>query len=137
MPLLDPKVPTPKIERKDLPQCPNCKRSGRTALLRPGVVWFGEALPEGLVEEADAWVAKDRIDVMLVIGTSAAVYPAAGYVDKAKRRGAVVAVINPDPAASQGLEKNDYFFEADAAVFLPLLLEDIIGKLEAPRDGEP
>jgi NAD-dependent deacetylase sirtuin 5 len=71
----------------------------------------------------------------LVIGTSAAVYPAAGYVNRAKKMRAVVAVINPDPTASQGLDKID-FFEADAVAFLPLLLEDVIGKLPVPQDAQ-
>lgn len=133
MPLLDPKQPTPKIEREDLPQCPSCKAS----LLRPGVVWFGESLPEGMLDEVDEWVAKDRgIDVMLVIGTSAGVYPAAGYTEKAREKGARVAVINPDRSARAGLGCRDFFFEADAAEILPQLLESVIGKLEVPEEAK-
>lgn len=48
------------------------------ALLRPGVVWFGETLPEEAV--ADAVGAIHNADVLLVIGTSGVVYPAAGFV---------------------------------------------------------
>ncbi|KAK8001596.1 Sir2 family protein [Apiospora marii] len=137
MPLLDPKQPTPKIKREDLPQCPSCKRSSKTSLLRPGVVWFGEALPEGMLDEVDEWVAKDRgIDLMLVIGTSAGVYPAAGYTEKARRKGARIAVINPDRSARAGLGCRDFFFEADAAEILPQLLENVIGKLEIPEEAE-
>lgn len=134
MPLLDPKIPTPKIKVADLPQCPNCKFSGTTSLLRPGVVWFGEPLPPGMTNEVDEWVFKDRIDIMLVIGTAAAVYPAAGYTEDARSKGAVVAVINPDPGASKGLGKKDFFFQGDAAEFLPRLFEGVIGKLEVPKN---
>ncbi|KAK7954672.1 Sir2 family protein [Apiospora saccharicola] len=137
MPLLDPKQPTPKIKVEDLPQCPSCKSSGKTSLLRPGVVWFGEALPDGMLDEVDAWVAKDRgIDVMLVIGTSAAVYPAAGYTEEARAKGARIAVINPDRSAKAGLGCRDFFFEADAAEILPQLFESVIGKLEIPDEAE-
>ena len=48
------------------------------ALLRPDVVWFGEMLPPGLFERAAAAVA--HADLLLVIGTSGVVYPAAGLV---------------------------------------------------------
>jgi len=47
-------------------------------LLRPGVVWFGETLPEDTIEEVDSWIDQGKIDLMLVIGTTATVYPAAG-----------------------------------------------------------
>lgn len=137
MPLLDPKKPTPKIKQEDLPYCPSCKRSGKTSLLRPGVVWFGEKLPEGMLDGVDAWVDKDRaIDVMLVIGTSARVYPAAGYTEAAREKGARIAVINPDRKAREGLGCRDFFFEADAAEILPQLLESVIGKLEIPDEAK-
>ncbi|KAI1865353.1 uncharacterized protein JN550_008401 [Neoarthrinium moseri] len=131
-PLLDPSVDLATIKPEDLPQCPDCKRRGKTALLRPGVVWFGESLPDGMLLEVDNWLYKDPVDVMLVIGTSAAVYPAAGYTNKAKRRGAVVAVINPDPQAKSGLDGKDFFFQGGADEFLPELFEDVIGKLRIP-----
>ena len=47
-------------------------------LLRPGVVWFGEPLPENTLQEIDAWIDQAKVDLMLVIGTTARVYPAAG-----------------------------------------------------------
>ncbi|KAK8017329.1 Sir2 family protein [Apiospora rasikravindrae] len=133
MPLLDPAQPTPKIKREDLPHCPTCKAAGRTSLLRPGIVSFGESLDSDMLKEVDAWVAKPRgVDVMLVIGTAAAVYPAAGYTDAARKKGARIAVINPERSAQKGLTSRDFYFEADAAEILPKLFEGIIGKLEVP-----
>lgn len=129
MPLLDPNVPPPQIKPEDLPQCPQCK-----SLLRPGVVWFGEALPEGMLEEVDAWVRRGNIDVMLVVGTAATVHPACDYIWEARNRGAVVAVVNPDPLASDGLDRDDFFFMGDAADVLPELFEGVIGKLEIPGE---
>ncbi|KAK7966435.1 NAD-dependent protein deacylase [Apiospora aurea] len=126
-------LPPPKIKREDLPHCPTCKAAGKTSLLRPGIVWFGEALDSDMLKEVDAWVAKPRgIDIMLVIGTAAAVYPAAGYTDAARKKGARVAVINPDRSAQKGLTSRDFYFEADAAEILPKLFEGIIGQLEVP-----
>jgi len=70
-------------------RCPSCE-----GLIRPDVVWFGEQLPPNAVERADA--ATRRADVFLSVGTSAAVYPAARYPERARQHGAYVAEINPD-----------------------------------------
>lgn len=122
LPLLDPEVPVPKIDVKDLPHCPKCK----TGLLRPGVVWFGEPLDGEMLNETDDWIDSAPVDIMLVVGTAAVVYPAAGYTQKAKRKGAVVAVINPDKGACAGLGSKDFFFQGDAAEILPKLFAKVI-----------
>ncbi len=81
--------------RPTLPELPpHCACGG---LARPGVVWFGEALPEGIMQEAERAVASAA--VFLVIGTSAVVYPAAGLVPYAKRAGATVIEINTEATA--------------------------------------
>jgi NAD-dependent protein deacetylase/lipoamidase len=81
-----------QVPLADLP--PRCSCG---SLLRPGVVWFGESLP------ADVWDAAEdatrRAQVFMVIGTSGVVYPAAGLVEIARRSGAQVVVINPEPTA--------------------------------------
>ncbi|KAI1395842.1 DHS-like NAD/FAD-binding domain-containing protein [Hypoxylon fuscum] len=128
LPLLDPNVPVPPIRVEDLPHCPNC----RTGLLRPGVVWFGEGLDELMLMEIENWIMRGRIDIMIVVGTAAAVYPAAGYTRKAQRKGAVVAVVNPDADSGAGLSHNDFFFQGDAAEILPQLFEGVIGTLDEP-----
>ncbi len=69
---------------------PRCKCG---ALLRPDVVWFGEPLPKDVLEEAFA--AAESCDIMLVIGTSALVQPAASIPLAAFRRGAALIEINP------------------------------------------
>lgn len=71
------------------PRCDECR-----GLLRPGVVWFGEALPEEAIGRAFA--AAERCDLMLVVGTSAVVYPVAYLPQLAKRAGAYVIEVNPD-----------------------------------------
>jgi NAD-dependent deacetylase len=70
------------------PRCPHCG-----ALARPGVVWFGESLDPAVLRGAmDAC----DCDLFLTIGTSSVVYPAAGLVPEARRRGAFTVEINPD-----------------------------------------
>lgn len=74
---------------------------------------------------------------MLVIGTSAQVYPAANYIEDARHCGAVIAVVNPEAENEEELQKlkpRDFAFGQDAATCLPVLLAPIIGKEQA--DGE-
>jgi len=72
------------------PACPRCG-----APLRPDVVWFGELLPQQVFERAER--AALGADLMLVVGTSALVHPAAGLPIAARDAGARVVVVNPAP----------------------------------------
>jgi NAD-dependent deacetylase len=60
--------------------------------MRPGVVWFGEALPDKVWQEAERAVG--ACEVLLVAGTSAVVYPAAGLIDMAREGAAAVIEVN-------------------------------------------
>jgi NAD-dependent deacetylase len=71
------------------PRCPDC-----AARLRPDVVWFGEMLPPGAIEAA--FEAAQRCDVLLLIGTSGVVQPAASLAEIAKSYGARIIEINPN-----------------------------------------
>jgi NAD-dependent deacetylase len=82
--LEDHRVPLPEI-----PLC--CSECG--ALLRPDVVWFGEPLPQDVLEAA--WTAVTRCRLMLVIGTSAVVHPAASLPLVALQNGARLVEVNP------------------------------------------
>ncbi len=70
-------------------RCPECD-----GLIRPDVVWFGEALPEGAFEDASK--VSQRCDVFLSIGTSAMVFPAAQLPITAKDNGSYLAEINTE-----------------------------------------
>ena len=74
-------------DHDDIPVCSGC--GGH---VRPGVIWFGEAIPEQALNASFA-AAKD-CDLFLSIGTSSLVYPAAGLAEIAKNAGATVAEIN-------------------------------------------
>lgn len=85
-------LPTEPTERIDPPTCPECEGD-----VRPGVVWFGEVLPDDAVAATEAAIdALEPGDVALVIGTSGIVYPAAGYPAMARAEGATVIEVNPD-----------------------------------------
>ncbi|ORB18174.1 NAD-dependent deacylase [Mycobacterium noviomagense] len=71
---------------------PSCGCGG---LIRPDVVWFGEQLPEEPWQRAVE--ATQAADVLVVVGTSAIVYPAAGLPELALARGATVVEVNPEP----------------------------------------
>ena len=73
---------------------PHCADCGNR--VRPGVVWFGEMLPAGAIEAAEQ--AATGCDLMLVVGTSGAVWPAAGLAALARRAGAEVVIVNPHPS---------------------------------------
>lgn len=95
------------------PSCADC-----TGLLRPGVVWFGESLPPGVWERAED--AVDDCDLLLVVGTSAVVYPAAGLVPSAKSHGARVIEVNLEETPVSGTV--DLSLLGKAGEILPELL---------------
>lgn len=96
------------------PSCPWC-----ASVLRPDVVWFGEFLPDGVMEEASAAVRRSH--VVIVAGTSAQVYPAAGLVDEAIAAGAFVAEVNPESTAASDF--CHLSVRAKSGEFLPLVVE--------------
>jgi NAD-dependent deacetylase len=98
------------------PSCPECG-----AFLRPDVVWFGEALPAGAIEEA--FYAARECDVFFSIGTSGLVQPAASLALEALRHGAMVVEINPDDTPlAQHVE---YSLRGKAGEVLPALVRAV------------
>jgi NAD-dependent deacetylase len=86
--------------------------------MRPDIVWFGEALPRQAWERAESAAA--RADVILVIGTSAVVYPAAALATH-YNRSAYVAEINPEETAISA--SVDCVLRGTAAETLPKIVE--------------
>jgi NAD-dependent deacetylase len=87
-------------------------------MMRPGVVWFGEQLPEGAIERATD--AALKADAFIVAGTSAQVYPAAGLIPLAIRRGAAVIEVNPEE--TEFSDEVTYSLRGPSAEILPKLL---------------
>ncbi|MFH1033111.1 MAG: NAD-dependent deacylase [Pseudomonadota bacterium] len=102
--------------RLDLPAPPRCPACG--GLLRPGVVWFGESLDSQLLDRA--WQAAQTCQVMLVVGTSAVVQPAASLALVARRAGAYVVEVNLEATPNSG--QVDVSFLGQAGDILPRLL---------------
>jgi NAD-dependent deacetylase len=101
-----------RVDRTELDALPPyCECGG---MLRPGVVWFGEPLPESALERATGAVIAS--DVLIVAGTSALVYPAAGLIPLAS----AVIEINPETTACSG--EVTFTLRGTSADILPLLL---------------
>lgn len=98
-------------------------RCGCGALQRPDIVWFGEALPSDAL--AEAFRAAEGCDLFLVVGTSALVQPAASLPLAAKRHGATVIEVNPEPTPISRLV--DLSLQGKAGEILPALLRGLDG----------
>jgi NAD-dependent deacetylase len=101
----------------DHPPCPSCATAGR---MRPDIVWFGEMPYE--MERIDR--ALMDADLFVSIGTSGAVYPAAGFVQTARYTGANTLEINLEPSLGSA-----YFHESrtgKAGTLVPAWVEDIL-----------
>jgi NAD-dependent deacetylase len=102
-----------RVPAGEPPRCPGCGH-----WLRPGVVWFGEMLDPADLDASER--AAEGCDLMLVVGTSGLVYPAAGLPAAARRAGARVIIVNPHPTELDG--HADSVVRGPAAEILPTLL---------------
>ena len=104
--------PAESAVEPELPYCEHCPGA-----LRPGVVWFGENLPPA------AWTAAEQAfdaDLVLVIGTSGVVYPAADLPLRAAGRGVPLVEVNPEPSNLAGVSVS---VQATAGTALPSLVD--------------
>ena len=104
----DRRAPLPKLP-------PHCRCGG---IARPGVVWFGESLPDGMWMEAEH--AASEADVLLVVGTSAVVYPAASLVAIARAGKARIIEVNVEETPISG--QVDCSLQGRSGEILPRLL---------------
>lgn len=107
----------PKMTEEQALQPPVCQHC--QGMIRPGVVWFGESLPHASMETAFARAG--ACDVLLAVGTSGVVQPAAQIPAIAARAGAYVAHINPEPVRCR--YPNEFSLVGVAGQVLPLLLQ--------------
>jgi len=100
-----------------VPRCDRCEGQ-----LRPAVVWFGESLDPAHLEAVDHFLERwsGRRLVFLAAGTSGAVWPAAGFVDLARARGAETWLVNAERADNAG--RFDHVREGPSGTWLPALL---------------
>lgn len=100
-------------ESESVPRCEVCG-----GLLRPDVVWFGEALPRAALEAAVE--AARSCQIFFSVGTSGVVQPAASLAFAAHNRGAIVVEINLEPTPLT--PKADHFFQGRSGEVLPALV---------------
>ena len=111
----------------DQPACPKCGAIGK---LRPNIVWFGE-MPYRM---DDIYSMLRNCDLFVSIGTSGAVYPAAGFVREARDLGAETLELNMEPS-----EGSSWFHEArhgPAGVLVPEWVEEMLQTTPSPLVGE-
>lgn len=104
-------------ERVPIPILPRCERCH--GLLRPGVVWFGESIAPDILDASVA--AARQCQFFVVVGTSGAVYPAAGLATVARESGARTLEFNLAP--SEISSQMDIFVPGSAADTLPWLID--------------
>jgi NAD-dependent deacetylase len=101
----------------EVPRCPSCK-----GILKPMAVLFGEQLPFDVVRQAHQWVLE--CDVILVVGSSLEVTPAALFPVEALNAGARLIIVNREPTYVD--ERADAIFREDVAEIVPRLVEEAL-----------
>ncbi|MCX8118146.1 MAG: NAD-dependent deacylase [Desulfobacterota bacterium] len=103
---------------EDLPaRCPRC-----ASLLKPDVVFFGEPIPPKA--QSASFRESRSCQLLLVIGTSAVVYPAASIPMIAKESGATVIEVNMEPTPLTG-RISDYLIMGPAGKIIPAIVEEV------------
>jgi NAD-dependent deacetylase len=107
-------------EREHVP-VPSCELCG--GRLRPAVVWFGEMIDPGILRAIGRFVDEARRGhfVFLAVGTSGAVYPAAGLVIEARGAGGETWLVNAEPAENRGAFH--HFLQGPSGQILPELFD--------------
>ena len=112
----DRNYPAQPIERLTPPLCQNCG-----GFIRPGVVWFGEQLPMTEWDLAEQRIAE--ADLMVIVGTSGIVQPAASLPEMAYQRG--IPIVEISPAPTELTRWATLSWTATAAQALPALMREI------------
>jgi NAD-dependent deacetylase len=101
---------------------PRCDQCG--AFLRPHIVWFGETLDSDHLRRIDEFMLRAAGDLVFVaVGTSGQVYPAAGFVDAARRAGGICWLVDVDPVPEWS-RRFDRVIRGKSGESLPSLFEE-------------
>ena len=95
---------------KGIPRCPDCQ-----ANLRPDVVWFGESLPRGVLDQV--FIELEQADVIMVVGTSAMVQPSASFPLIVQNQGGRIIEVNTEATPLTGIA--DVHLRGKAGELLP------------------
>jgi NAD-dependent deacetylase len=103
----------------DLPRCPNCE-----ALMRPGLVWFGEQLPSKEIKRVETYLDHGACDIVIVAGTTATFGYIVDWSLRASRGGDLIEV-NPEETPLSRFATRQV--REPAAIALPRLIDQLIG----------
>jgi NAD-dependent deacetylase len=106
-------------ERGTLPRCPRCD-----ALMRPGVVWFGEPLPLRETERVEKYLRRDPCGVVIVAGTTATFGYIIDWALRASRRGSDLIEVNPEETPLSRFATR--LVREPATIALPRLVDELI-----------
>ena len=106
-------------QRDVVPRCPECD-----ALMRPGVVWFGEQLPLNELQRVENYFDRGRCDLVIVAGTTATFGYIIDWALRANRHGGGLIEVNPEETPLSQFATR--LVREPAAVALPLLVNQLI-----------
>jgi NAD-dependent deacetylase len=118
-------IASPSENCLDVPHCPNCK-----ALMRPGVVWFGEQLPWKELQRVETYLDRRGCDVVIVAGTTATFGYIVDWALRAKRDGGELIEVNPEETPLSQFATQ--LVREPAAIALPALVDQLI-RASRPR----
>jgi NAD-dependent deacetylase len=107
----------PFVREGTIPRCPHCG-----GLLKPDIVLYGEQLPYDVVRGAEQLL--DGCDLVLIVGTSLEVTPAASLPVSALNQGAEMIIVNRDPTYLDG--RADLLFHQDVVEVLPRIADEVL-----------
>ena len=110
-------------ERQEIPRCANC-----AALMRPGVVWFGEQLPWREVQRVENFLDRDGCDVVIVVGTTATFGYIIDWALQANRNGGELIEVNPEETPLSRFATR--LVREPAAIALPRIVDQFVAKLK-------
>ena len=108
-------------ERQEIPRCANC-----AALMRPGVVWFGEQLPLREVQRVENFLDHDGCDVVIVVGTTATFGYIIDWALRANRNGGELIEVNPEETPLSRFATRRV--REPAAIALPGIVNDLTNR---------
>jgi NAD-dependent deacetylase len=106
-------------EQNGVPRCPKCD-----ALMRPGVVWFGEPLPLHETERVEKYLQRDPCGVVIVAGTTATLGYIIDWALRASRRGGELIEVNPEETPLSRFATR--LVREPAAIALPPIVDQMI-----------
>jgi NAD-dependent protein deacetylase/lipoamidase len=106
----------------DLPRCPEC-----SALMRPGVVWFGEQLDLAKIDTVENFVTSGDCDLIIVAGTTALFGYIINWALRARGQAGRLIEVNPEETSLSQFATQS--FREPAGVALPRLVNELLGSL--------